>query len=80
MSLKALEIDLEICFAKHMLLDAMMKGAPVGFLGILGIHYMIANVFFSFSVILNTKYLVYFVFPSIKSSALCRKSFFHVCQ
>ena len=33
MSLKALEIDLEICFAKHMLLDAMMKGAPVGFLG-----------------------------------------------
>ena len=80
MSLKALGIDLEICFAKHMFLDAMMKGAPVGFLGILGIHYMIANVFFSFSVILNTKYLVYFVFSSIKSSALCRKSFFHVCQ
>ena len=45
----------------------MMKLAPVGFLWILGIQYMIGSVF-SLSVILKLKRLVYSVFSSIIST------------
>ena len=60
MSLKTLETDLEICFVEHVL-NAVTKRAPVGFLWILGIQYMISSVF-SFPVILKPKSLVYSVF------------------
>ena len=48
----------ENCSVEH-ILDAMMKRAPVGFLCILGIQYMIGSVF-SFPVILKPKGILYF--------------------
>ena len=68
MSLKILEADLEICFVEN-ILDAMMKSAPVRFLCILGVLYVIRCVYF-FSVTLKTKRLVYSIFWSINSSQL----------
>ena len=50
-------------------LDEMMKRAPVGFLFILGIKYMILSVF-SFSVILKPRRSVYSVLSFIISSQL----------
>ena len=38
--LKILEIDLEICFVGH-ILDGVMKLAPIGFLSILKMQYII---------------------------------------
>ena len=52
-SFKTLKKDLEICFVEH-ILDAKMKHAPVGFFCILGIHYMIGNLFL-FSCVFKTQ-------------------------
>lgn len=60
MNLNILKIDLEICFAEH-ILHAMMKRLPVGFLYILGIQHTMGSVI-SFSVTLKLKRLVYSVF------------------
>ena len=43
--LKTWEIDLEICFEEQ-ILDAVIKLAPIGFLSILKMQYMIDSFFF----------------------------------
>ena len=45
---------------RNFFFGALMKGLPIGFLCVLGIHYMIVTVF-PFSVILRLKRLEYFV-------------------
>ena len=63
---KILEADLEICFVEQ-ILDAVMKLAPIGFLSILKMQYIIGQVF-SFSVTLKLSCLVYSLFSSINSA------------
>ena len=63
---KILEADLEICFVEQ-ILDAVMKVAPIGFLSILKMQYIIGQVF-SFSVTLKLSCLVYSLFSSINSA------------
>ena len=63
---KILEADLEICFVEQ-ILDAVMKLAPIGFLSILKMQYIIGHVF-SFSVTLKLSCLVYSLFSSINSA------------
>ena len=66
--LKTWEIDLEICFEEQ-ILDAVIKLAPIGFLSILKMQYMIGKVF-SFSVTLKPNCLAYSLFSSINSAQL----------
>ena len=54
--LKILETDLEIYFVKQ-ILDAVMKLAPIGFLSILKMQYIIGKVF-SFSMTLKPNCLI----------------------
>ena len=63
---KILEADLEICFVEQ-ILDAVMKLAPIGFLSILKMQYVIGQVF-SFSVTLKLSCLGYSLFSSINSA------------
>ena len=63
---KILEADLEICSVEQ-ILDAVMKLAPIGFLSILKMQYIIGQVF-SFSVTLKLSCLVYSLFSSINSA------------
>ena len=63
---KILEADLEICFVEQ-ILDAVMKLAPIGFLSILKMQYIIGQVY-SFSVTLKLSCLVYSLFSSINSA------------
>ena len=55
-----LKTDLEICFVEH-ILDTMANLVPLGFLCIWKFQYMIGS-FYSFSVILKPRRLVYSVF------------------
>ena len=64
--LKILETNLEICFLKQ-ILDAMMKLAPIGFLSILKMQYILGKVF-SFPVTLKPSCLVYSLFSSINTA------------